>query len=188
MPVAMFSHHSDQIYQRSQVSGVRPGGEGSPALPAAGARPAGLQLMGLLCPKCSTMCQGVQALKEHMQVRCDQVQLPTDVIAPRCARAAHAPTGVTTLPRKSHRFVLKICFVQVCQIYVKSCGFQATAPAAAAARPRTAAANSARKRKLKSHIWICYACGAKAFNSGNQLAQHQRGKKCKLNLLRHDLT
>ena len=66
-PVAMFSHHSDQMYQRSQVSG----GEGSPALPAAGARPAGLQLMGLLCPKCGTMCQGVQALKEHMQVRCD---------------------------------------------------------------------------------------------------------------------
>ena len=118
-----------------------------------------------------------------------QVQFPTDFFAPRCAKAAHAHTGVTTLQRKSHRFVLKICFVQVCQIYVKSCGFQATAPAAAAAaRPSTAAANSARKRNLKSHIWICYACGAKAFNSGNQLAQHQRGKKCKLNLLRHDLT
>ena len=117
-----------------------------------------------------------------------QVQLPTDVFAPRCAKAAHAPTGVTTLQRKSHRFVLKTCFVQVCQICDKSCGFQATAPAAAAARPSTAAANSARKRNLKSHIWICYACGAKAFNSGNQLAQHQRGKKCKLNLLRHDLT
>ena len=28
----------------------------------------GPQLMGLLCPKCRTMCQGVQALKEHMQV------------------------------------------------------------------------------------------------------------------------
>ena len=122
-------------------------------------------------------------------------QLPTDAFAPRCAKGPllEGPTkghpGVTTLQRKSHRFVLKICFVQVCQIYVKSCGFQATAPAAAAAaRPSTAAANSARKRNLKSHIWICYACGAKAFNSGNQLAQHQRGKKCKLNLLRHDLT
>lgn len=29
---------------------------------------AGPQLMGLLCPKCRQMCQGVQALKEHMQV------------------------------------------------------------------------------------------------------------------------
>ena len=33
-----------------------------------GAAPSGPQLMGLLCPKCRTMCQGVQALKEHMQV------------------------------------------------------------------------------------------------------------------------
>lgn len=40
------------------------------ALPPAGALPAaaGPQLMGLLCPKCRQMCQGVQALKEHMQV------------------------------------------------------------------------------------------------------------------------
>ena len=45
--------------------------QGEEALPAAGAPPAGPQLMGLLCPKCRTMCQGVQALKEHMQVRCD---------------------------------------------------------------------------------------------------------------------
>ena len=75
-PVAMFSHHSDQIYHRSQVSGMQPGGERSPALPAAGAPPAGLKLMGLLCPKCSTMCQGVQALKEHMQVRCDPGSIP----------------------------------------------------------------------------------------------------------------
>ena len=41
--------------------------QGEEALPA-GAPPAGPQLMGLLCPKCRTMCQGVQALKEHMQV------------------------------------------------------------------------------------------------------------------------
>merc|ERR1719264_1514042 len=42
--------------------------QGEEALPTAGAPPAGPQLMGLLCPKCCTMCQGVQALKEHMQV------------------------------------------------------------------------------------------------------------------------
>ena len=41
--------------------------QGEETLPA-GAPPAGPQLMGLLCPKCRTMCQGVQALKEHMQV------------------------------------------------------------------------------------------------------------------------
>lgn len=39
-----------------------------PITPSGGAPPtAGPQLMGLLCPKCRQMCQGVQALKEHMQ-------------------------------------------------------------------------------------------------------------------------
>jgi len=40
-------------------------GEEAPMQPQAGAGP---QLMGLLCPNCRQMCQGVQALKEHMQV------------------------------------------------------------------------------------------------------------------------
>eukprot|EP00092_Neocalanus_flemingeri_P082038 GFUD01102601.1.p1 GENE.GFUD01102601.1~~GFUD01102601.1.p1 ORF type:complete len:647 (-),score=192.59 GFUD01102601.1:563-2503(-) len=40
-------------------------GEEAPMPPQAGSGP---QLMGLLCPNCRQMCQGVQALKEHMQV------------------------------------------------------------------------------------------------------------------------
>jgi len=40
-------------------------GDEGPMQPPAGSGP---QLMGLLCPNCRQMCQGVQALKEHMQV------------------------------------------------------------------------------------------------------------------------
>jgi len=40
-------------------------GEEAPMHPQGGSGP---QLMGLLCPNCRQMCQGVQALKEHMQV------------------------------------------------------------------------------------------------------------------------
>lgn len=48
------------------------GGEDTQTMPPPTAGPttpaAGPQLMGLLCPNCRSMCQGVQALKDHMLV------------------------------------------------------------------------------------------------------------------------